>query len=48
MLIEPINIAAINANTFEDPVTVKQAVVEDRNLRVRGINILTVKINNHG
>ena len=47
VLLELEHAAVVGADAFEDPVAVKQAVVEDRNLRVAFVMVFAVNENFH-
>jgi hypothetical protein len=47
MLIQPKNVSLVEANTFEDPVSVEQAMIEDRDLRICLVHEFAIEVNFH-
>ena len=47
MFVQPKNITLLNANPLKDSVAIEKTVIKDRDLRLGGINVFTIQINDH-
>ncbi len=48
MLVETEHVTAIDTDALENAVAVKQAVIEDLDLRIVGVHVFAIKVNDHG